>query len=73
VPGTQPAVLETVQVPDGTGQALVAALSVALPERLPAASNASTASEYVRPQERPPNVAVVAVVVPVATPSRERP
>jgi hypothetical protein len=51
----------------GGGQALVVALTLAFDERLPAASNASTANVYVAPQERPTTVYDVEVAFPAAT------
>jgi len=55
------------------GHALVVAFSVAFPERLPAASAASTASVYDVPHARLPNVYVVPVAVPTCVPPRYRP
>ena len=48
----------------GGAQAFVVELIVALPDRLPAASNASTERLYVAPHSRPETVYEVEVVVP---------
>jgi hypothetical protein len=53
-----------------SGQADVAPVTDALPDRLPAASYASTWNVYDVPQERLPIVALVCVVVAPAAPFR---
>ena len=60
--------------PSGAGgHAFVEAFSDACPERLPAASAASTASAYVVPHARPVKVYVVPVGVAIGAPSRYAP
>ena len=53
------------------GHAAVEAVTDAAPERLPAASNASTAIAYDVPQTRPPTVKAGLDAVPTVAPATE--